>query len=88
MLGTDTTEDRELVVEIANAGLEMYAMRGGRWLCGTGGGETPNLMLGLAGIGLFYLRLYMPQIPSILIPHAIAANTASSHYDLFAISTS
>ena len=88
VLGTETTEDRELVVEIANAGQEMYAMRGGRWLCGTGGGETPNLMLGLAGIGLFYLRLYMPQIPSILIPHAIASNTASSHYDLFAISAS
>jgi lantibiotic modifying enzyme len=33
-----------------------------------GGGETPNLMLGLAGIGYFYLRLYDPvKYPSVLI---------------------
>lgn len=29
------------------------------WLCGVpGGGETPNLMLGIAGIGYHFLRLY------------------------------
>ena len=39
------------------------------WPCGVpGGGETPNLMIGLAGIGYFYLRLYDPTaVPSILI---------------------
>ena len=39
------------------------------WPCGvTGAGETPNLMLGLAGIGHFYLRLYdSAQVPSILL---------------------
>jgi lantibiotic biosynthesis protein len=39
------------------------------WPCGvSGGGETPGLMLGLAGIGLFYLRLYNPvAVPSILL---------------------
>jgi lantibiotic biosynthesis protein len=31
------------------------------------GGETPGLMLGLAGIGYSYLRLCDPAIPSILI---------------------
>ena len=28
---------------------------------------TPDLMLGLAGIGYFYLRLHDPTIPSILL---------------------
>lgn len=39
------------------------------WPCGvTGAGETPNLMLGLAGIGHFYLRLYdSVQVGSILL---------------------
>jgi lantibiotic modifying enzyme len=39
------------------------------WPCGvTTGGETPSLMLGLAGIGHFFLRLYDSQkIPSILL---------------------
>jgi lantibiotic biosynthesis protein len=67
VLGDELTGDHELVAEVANAGLEMYGKRGGQWPCGAGSGETPNLMLGLAGIGYFYLRLYAPQIPSILI---------------------
>ena len=34
----------------------------------TSGGETPNLMLGTAGIGYFYLRLYdAAAIPSVLL---------------------
>jgi lantibiotic modifying enzyme len=39
------------------------------WPCGVmGAGESPNLMLGLAGIGYFYLRLYAPDIvPSALV---------------------
>src|SRR5262245_1285365 len=48
-------------------GIERYAARKARWPCGTHVGETPNLMLGLAGIGHSYLRLYQPSIPSILI---------------------
>lgn len=61
------TEDRELVADVAHAGCERYAKRGGAWPCGVGGEETPSLMLGLAGIGHFYLRLHVPKIPSILI---------------------
>jgi lantibiotic modifying enzyme len=39
------------------------------WPCGVSGAcETPNLMLGLAGIGYFYLRLHAPNVvPSILV---------------------
>lgn len=41
------------------------------WPCGVqGGGETPNLLLGLAGIGYFFLRLYAPEeVPSLLLLH-------------------
>jgi len=37
--------------------------------CGVvSGGETPNLMLGTAGIGYFYLRLYdSSAVPSVLL---------------------
>jgi lantibiotic modifying enzyme len=67
VLGEELAEDRKLVAEVANAGVERYAKRGGLWPCGIGGEETPSLMLGIAGIGYFYLRLHTPKIPSILI---------------------
>ena len=58
--------------------MERYSARGASWPCGTRAGETPNLMLGLAGIGHFYLRLYEPSIPSVLIlqKEAWKTNTA------------
>ena len=39
------------------------------WPCGVaGGGESPGLMMGLAGIGYFYLRLHDPDgVPSVLM---------------------
>jgi len=39
------------------------------WPCGVnGGGETPNLMVGLAGIGYFFLRLHdHVKVPSLLL---------------------
>ena len=50
------------------------------WPCGVnGGGETPNLMLGLAGIGHFYLRLYdSARVPSILLLRDAAARAVGS----------
>ena len=50
-------------------GIELYQKARNPWPCGViGGGETPNLMLGLAGIGYFHLRLYEPEkVPSVLI---------------------
>ena len=44
--------------KVATAGIDMYGRTGRPWPCGAGGGETPSLMLGLAGIGHFYLRLH------------------------------
>lgn len=52
-------------------------LAGGRqgWPCGVPTGEeVPGLMLGLAGIGYFHLRLHDPDgVPSVLLPTAHAA---------------
>lgn len=55
--------------QVGQQGIERYQKNYAPWPCGVnGGGETPNLMLGLAGIGYFYLRLYDSiKNPSILI---------------------
>jgi hypothetical protein len=45
---------------IGDFGLE-HCADAGEWPCGVrDGGETPGLMLGLAGIGMLYLRLHAP----------------------------
>lgn len=44
--------------------LAAAAADGGAWPCGVpGGGENPSLMLGLAGIGVTFLRLADPEMP-------------------------
>jgi lantibiotic modifying enzyme len=50
-------------------GMEAFRNRRAPWPCGVAGaGEAPNLMLGIAGIGYFYLRLYDPaRNPSVLM---------------------
>jgi lantibiotic modifying enzyme len=55
--------------EVGWYGIETYLKARRSWPCGVvPGGETPNLMLGLAGIGHFYLRLYdSARVPSVLI---------------------
>ncbi len=63
-------EMRRLAIDVAELGWEEYGRPGRDWPCGTPGGETPSLMLGLAGIGLFYLRLEDPSLPSVLVPGA------------------
>jgi hypothetical protein len=64
-----TSRHSRLAAEVARRGVEQYERRKFPWPCGVpGGGETPGLMLGLAGIGHFYLRLHDPQlIPPVLI---------------------
>lgn len=48
-----------LAEQIGELGIERYGKPRLPWPCGVPqGGETPNLMLGLAGIGYFFLRLY------------------------------
>jgi len=49
----------EIVNDVSLAGIEQYPKNRLPWGCGVfGGGETPNLMLGTAGIGSFFLSLY------------------------------
>jgi len=72
MMGADILERSELRVsaeKIGQRGIEQFERNNLPWPCGVAeAGETPNLMLGLAGIGYFYLRLHAPnEVPSILL---------------------
>ena len=60
---------RLLAEQVGHAGVEQYRKTLSPWPCGVlQGGETPGLLLGLAGIGHFYLRLHDPAgVPSVLI---------------------
>ena len=55
---------------VAQEGFDRFEKRRIPWPCGLpDANETPDLMLGLAGIGYFYLRLAAPaKIPSVLLP--------------------
>lgn len=55
--------------KIAQVGNQQFEQRRIPWPCGLpGGNETPDLMLGLAGIGYFYLRLADPaQTPPVTL---------------------
>lgn len=54
---------------IGRQGIERYHDKRRPWPTGlTSGGDTPTLMVGLAGIGWFYLRLYdRAAVPSLLV---------------------
>jgi len=54
---------------IGKRGIEAVHMQHNPWPCGVvNGGETPGLLLGLAGIGYFYLRLFdAKRVPSMLV---------------------
>jgi lantibiotic modifying enzyme len=60
---------RAVAEGVGRYGIEVYRRKDLPWPCGVyEGGETPNLMLGLAGIGHFYLRLYdRENVPSVLL---------------------
>lgn len=66
VLGTAAPEARKAVTTVAAAGIERFGRGDNPWPCGTSGGENPSLMLGLAGIGHFYLRLAIPSVPRIV----------------------
>jgi hypothetical protein len=68
VLGRDARDGRDLAHSVADAGLATYGSGAEPWPCGTPAGETPGLMLGLAGIGSFYLRLHDPARPNVLLP--------------------
>jgi lantibiotic modifying enzyme len=65
----------ELVSEAAAAGAERFADEPASWPCGVRRGSNPSLMIGLAGIGYFFLGLADPALSSVLLvrPPARAA---------------
>jgi lantibiotic modifying enzyme len=73
VLGSGILGDANLLRQANQAGLrgiELYQRAGLNWPCGVnGGGVNPSLLLGLAGIGHFYLRLYdAERFPTVLVP--------------------
>ncbi|HEX4496933.1 MAG TPA: lanthionine synthetase LanC family protein [Thermoanaerobaculia bacterium] len=60
---------RQTAEAVGQYGIAQYGQADMPWPCGVSGtGETPNLMLGLAGVGYFYLRLHAPEtVPSLLV---------------------
>jgi lantibiotic modifying enzyme len=78
ILGSGWAPDRALAIDVAEAGIERFAGPDRPWPCGVHQGVTPNLMVGLAGIGYFYLRLYDPTVPSALLlrPESFKASDA------------
>lgn len=67
VLGRRVDRLASLAHEVGEAGIEAYAHGSRPWPCGKGGIETPSLMLGLAGIGHFYLRLHDAGTPMVTL---------------------
>lgn len=69
--GSEVLEEsayRRFAEHLGLQGIRLYGRQGGPWPSGMmGSPEAPNLMLGFAGTGYFYLRLYDAEIPPILI---------------------
>jgi lantibiotic modifying enzyme len=60
---------KERAAQLGRRGIELFAERGpARFPCGVPLGETPGLLLGRSGIGMFYLRLADPGVLSPLLP--------------------
>jgi lantibiotic modifying enzyme len=83
ILASDLLGRPELRVQAEAAGvhaLEQFEDKASPWPCGVpGAGETPGLMLGLAGIGQFLLRLYDSEaIPTVLLPGSQAGRVLSA----------
>ena len=57
----------ELARKVAIASIEAYKKAARAWSSPTANAESLSLLLGLAGLGYFYLRLHSPSIPSILM---------------------
>ncbi len=65
----DNPEYQAFAEKVGHFGVERYSIADIPWPTGVpSGADTPSLMLGTAGIGYFYLRLYDPKaVPPILM---------------------
>jgi type 2 lantibiotic biosynthesis protein LanM len=75
ILGADLLnrpELRQIAETAGNQALSRFEETGMPWPCGIpNAGESPNLLLGLAGVGYFFLRLYdSRKTPTVLVPAA------------------
>jgi lantibiotic modifying enzyme len=61
--------DGALARRIGDVGMERHHLAATGFPCGVRHGETQGLFIGLAGIGLFYLRLSDPGIDTLLTVH-------------------
>lgn len=75
-LGADFPDGARLAADVAATGIERYGDGRRPWPCGAAG-PTPALMIGLAGTGLFYLRLADPARPSVLLLDSKAAGATA-----------
>ncbi|HYP41982.1 MAG TPA: lanthionine synthetase LanC family protein [Chloroflexia bacterium] len=71
VLGKEGMQGLQLALEVANIGAEKFHSNVSQeeWPCGcgAGAGQSQGLMLGLAGIGLYYLRLHNASVPSAIL---------------------
>jgi class II lanthipeptide synthase len=67
----------ELVSEAAGAGAARFGNEPASWPCGVRRGSNPSLMIGLAGIGYFFLGLADPAVPSVLLVRPPAPSSES-----------
>ena len=76
VLGSECPAGAGVARQGAETGVERYGSAGS-WPSGAYGGQTPSLFLGLAGVGLFYLRLANPAVPSVVVirPEAFRAGS-------------
>ena len=67
----------ELVSEAAASGAARFADEPASWPCGVRRGSNPSLMIGLAGIGYFFLGLAEPALASVLLVRPPAPSSES-----------
>jgi lantibiotic biosynthesis protein len=72
LLGADQLSDAmpdraPLAQRVGEVGIGRYTSSVDGWPCGVRGGLAPALLVGHAGIGLFYLRLHDKTVPSPLL---------------------
>lgn len=68
LLGADLLpEGPALARRVGEVGVGRHANTVDGWPCGVPGGAAPSLLGGHAGIGVFYLRLHDPAVPSALL---------------------
>jgi lantibiotic modifying enzyme len=76
----DRADLRQIAENFGENAVGTFQRLGLPWPCGVpGAGETPALMLGTAGIGYFFLRLYDSQnVPSLLVLRPALGNITNS----------